>query len=195
MSEVTDSGTAERPGKRERLIASATDLVHRQGVQRTTLAEIAQAADVPPGNVYYYFKTRDDLVRAVIGSHAESVRALLASLERRATPAARLKALAHSWADVAELVASHGCPIGTLCSELGKQDDGLGRDAAGLFQLILDWAEEQFRAMGRKDARELATTLLAGVQGAAVLAHGFGDPNLMTRQARRLERWIDSLAA
>jgi AcrR family transcriptional regulator len=60
--------TRERPGKRERLIASAADLLHRQGVERTTLAEIAKAADVPPGNVYYYFKTRDELVHAVIES-------------------------------------------------------------------------------------------------------------------------------
>src|SRR5881394_889924 len=115
---MPNSTVQTRPGKRERLIASAGELLHRQGVQGTTLAEIAAAADVPPGNVYYYFKTRDDLVSAVIESRAEEIRKLLRSLERRSSPGARLKGLINSWADVAELVAAHGCPLGSLSSEL-----------------------------------------------------------------------------
>jgi TetR/AcrR family transcriptional regulator, transcriptional repressor for nem operon len=189
---MTDS-TSQRPGKRERLVASATELVHSQGFERTTLAEIAEAAEVPPGNVYYYFKTKDDLVRAVIESRAERVDALLASLDRRSSPTARLKALTRTWAEADELVAANGCPMGTLCSELNKQADGLDRDAARLFERLIDWAEDQFREMGRKDARELAFTLFAGVQGAALLSNTFRDPKLMRSQVRRLERWIDSL--
>jgi TetR/AcrR family transcriptional repressor of nem operon len=183
-----------KPRKRERLIASAKELLHSQGVERTTLAEIAEAAEVPPGNVYYYFKTKDDLVRAVIESRAESVEGLLASLDRRSTPATRLKGLTRSWADVDELVAANGCPIGSLCSELNKLADGPDREAAQLFQRLIDWAQSQFREMGRKDARELAVTLFATVQGAALLANTFHDPKLMRTQVRRLERWIDSFA-
>src|SRR3990170_4148243 len=145
---MTHSGTETRPGKRDRLGEGAGEPLHRQGVERTTLAEIANAADVPPGNVYYYFKTRDDLVRAVIDTRAESVQALLTSIERRSTPKARLKALARSWADVADLVAASGCPIGSLSSELNKQDTPLAEDAAKVFRLVLDWAEVQFREMG-----------------------------------------------
>jgi AcrR family transcriptional regulator len=188
------SGTDKRPGKRERLVASATDLLHQQGVQRTTLAEIADAADVPLGNVYYYFKSRDELVRAVIDSREDSIRTLLRSFDRRSSPRTRLKGLARSWADVADLVASHGCPLGSLCFELNKQGDGLAEDAAHLFRVVLDWAEDQFREMGRKDARDLATTLFAGVQGAALLANTLRDPKILSREVRRLERWIDALA-
>ncbi len=191
---MTDSQTEERPGKRERLVASAAELILRQGVEATTLAEIAQAADVPPGNVYYYFKTRDELVRAVIDQRTNQFRALQQSFERKPTPAARLKALVRSWAESRELVAEYGCPMGTLCSELNKQPDGPVREAAQVLALPIDWAETQFCEMGHKDARELAITLLAGVQGAALLANTFNDPQLMTRQTRRLERWIDTLA-
>jgi len=69
---MTDSNSGQvtaskqRPGKRERLIAAAAQLLHQQGIERTTLAEIATAADVPAGNVYYYFKTKDDVIAAVI---------------------------------------------------------------------------------------------------------------------------------
>jgi TetR/AcrR family transcriptional regulator, transcriptional repressor for nem operon len=193
---MTHSATdaQKRPGKRERLVASATELLHRQGVQATTLAQIADAADVPPGNVYYYFKTRDDLVCAVIDARAEQVHELLGSLDRRSTPQARLKGLTHSWAEVAEMVADHGCPIGSLSSELNKCDGELAGAAAGVFRLVLDWAEEQFRAMRRRDARNLAITLFGGVQGAALLANTLKDPKILEREARRLDRWIDSLS-
>jgi AcrR family transcriptional regulator len=48
------------------LVAAARELVYRQGVEPTTLADIAQVADVRLGNVYYYFKTKDDIVAAVV---------------------------------------------------------------------------------------------------------------------------------
>jgi TetR/AcrR family transcriptional regulator, transcriptional repressor for nem operon len=182
-----------RPGKRERLVNSASQLLHRQGVANTTLAEVASAADVPPGNVYYYFKTREELIRAVIDSHAEAVRTLLGSFDRRPDPRERLKGLAHSWTDVADLVAAHGCPIGSLTLELAKHDDGLGDASAQLFRAMLDWSETQFRALGRPDPRADATTLIAAVQGAALLANALHDTALMEGEVRRLDAWIDSL--
>jgi TetR/AcrR family transcriptional regulator, transcriptional repressor for nem operon len=190
---VPNSSTDKQPGKRDRLVASAAELLHRQGVHGTTLAEIASAADVPQGNVYYYFKTRDDLVQAVVEARSEEVRRLLESLDRKSSPRARLKGLAHQWADSAELVAAHGCPLGSLCSELNKLDVGLAADAAGLFRLVLDWAEAQFRELGLKDARDLAVSLFGAVQGAALLSDTLGDPKILAREVRRLDRWIDSL--
>ena len=103
-------------------MASASQLLHSRGADGPTLAEIAHAADVPPGNVYYYFKTRDDLVRAVIAARAEEIRALLASIEGRSTPRLRLKAMTRSWTDMADLVVAFGCPIGTLASDLSRRD-------------------------------------------------------------------------
>lgn len=190
MANVNSTG---RAGKRERLVAAAGDLMHRQGVQRTKIAEVADAADVPPGNVYYYFKTRDDLIRAVIDAQAAQFGAMLAALEGLPNPAARLKALARSWDDMRDLVARHGCPVGNLSSELGKNEDGLERYAAQSMNLIIDWAEAQFRELGSPDPRDLAVTLLAGVQGAALLANTLRDPHIMTRQVHHLEHWIDSL--
>jgi TetR/AcrR family transcriptional regulator, transcriptional repressor for nem operon len=35
---------------------------------------------------------------------------------------------------------------------------------------------------------------MASYQGIALLTNTFSDPELMTREARRIERWIDSLA-
>jgi AcrR family transcriptional regulator len=188
------TNSAKSKGKRDRLIASAAELVYRDGVERPTLAEIAQAADVPPGNVYYYFKTKDELIEAVIESRAAQVRDLLETLDRRRTPAARLKALAHNWVEFRDMVETQGCPLGTLCVELIDRGDGLEREAPKLFSPLLEWSAEQFREMGVRDARDHALTLISTVQGAALLSSTFRDSEILVSQVRRLERWIDSLA-
>jgi AcrR family transcriptional regulator len=181
-------------GKRDRLVAGARQVLHEQGVEKTTLADIAQAAQVPAGNVYYYFKTKDELVQAAIDAHAQDIQTMLASFDRHRSPKARLKSLVRALTDQRELAARYGCPQGTLCSELNKRDDGLDRAAAQLMELSIDWAERQFRSMGRRDARDLAVAMIAAYQGISLLTNTFRDPELMLREARRLERWIDSLA-
>jgi TetR/AcrR family transcriptional regulator, transcriptional repressor for nem operon len=194
LSELTDSLTTSAEGKRERLVRSAGELLHRHGVDRPTLADIARDAGVPPGNVYYYFKTRDELIESVIETRADGMRQLLRSLDQLAKPEARLQALARVWLENRDDIAAHGCPIGTLCSELNKRGRGLEEAAATLISLSLAWMTDQFRQLGHRDARELAVTMLATVQGAALLANTLRDPKIMTSQIRRLDRWIDSLA-
>jgi TetR/AcrR family transcriptional repressor of nem operon len=192
-SEVDLRDIQPSPGKRERLVSAACQLFHQQGVERTTLADMAQAAGVPLGNIYYYFKTKDELIQAVINAVTQDLRKQFDSLDRHRSPKARLKALVHSLTDQRDLVAQFGCPMGSLCSELDKRTDGLDRVAAGLFSAVLDWVELQFRAMGRKDARDLAVALLAAYQGISLLTNTLRDPELMIREGRRLCLWIDSL--
>jgi AcrR family transcriptional regulator len=183
-----------RLGKRERLVAAASQLLHQQGSERTTLAEIAKLADVPVGNVYYYFKTKDEVIAAVIDAHAQQIRATLASIEtRHRSPKASLKALVRELASQSELVAQYGCPLGSLCSELDKRGPGPPFTVSQLMRLPLDWAEEQFRQLGRRDARDLAFDLLAAYEGNALLANTLRDPGILSSAARRIDRWIDAL--
>jgi TetR/AcrR family transcriptional regulator, transcriptional repressor for nem operon len=193
-SEMTNSELGKQLSKRERLVEGACRVVREQGVEATTIAAIAEAADVPVGNVYYYFKTKDELIEAAIDAHADHIQTVLGGFERHGTPGARLKALALSWTEMAEEVARYGCPHGSLCQELAKRDDGLDRRAAKLMALAVDWSEEQFRLMGKSYPRDLAVGLIAGVQGAALLTSSLRDPEILTRQAHRLARWIDELA-
>ncbi|SEF91144.1 DNA-binding transcriptional regulator, AcrR family [Nonomuraea solani] len=188
---MTDS---TRAGKRERLAGAAVRVLHEQGVEKTTLADIARAADIPVGNVYYYFKTKDQLVEAAIEAHGRQLDTMIGALEELPAPQDRLKALLGGWIDQRDLTARYGCPTGTLASELDKRDDGLDRAIATVMERLLDWAEGQFAAMGRADARELAVALIAAYQGISLLTNTFRDPGLMAMEGRRLERWIDSLA-
>jgi TetR/AcrR family transcriptional repressor of nem operon len=184
----------QRPGKRERLIAAATRLLHEQGIERTTLADIAKAADVPAGNVYYYFKTKDEVIAAVIEAHVQQVKTTLAAIDaHHRSPQSRLKALVREFTAQSEIVAQHGCPLGSLCSELGKRVKQPGFAAAELMRLPIEWAEEQFRSLDRRDAHDLATDLMAAYEGSALLANTLGDPSILSSAARRLNRWIDTL--
>jgi AcrR family transcriptional regulator len=180
-------------------VTAARELVYLKGIAGTSLADIAQAADVPVGNVYYYFKTKNDIVGAVVHTHEDQLRSLIAELERRhRSPQKRLKAFVGVLAQravtsAAQYGAQYGCPYGTLSSELAMRADGPDPLAATLMRIQLDWTEQQFRAMERHDARDLAVELMAAYQGSAVLTSTLGDAELMTHQAQRLRRWIDQL--
>lgn len=191
--------------KRRALTAAAARVLHEQGVERTTLADIARAADVPVGNVYYYFKAKDDLVRAALDEHSGHLDDLTARLDELPDPRERLKALVATWVDARETAARHGCPTGTLAVELDKRADGTLDAAAGeVIRRLLGWAAEQFRALGAADdagdaaadaddADDLALTLVAGYQGMSLLANALRDPGVMVREGARLNRWLDSL--
>ncbi|MGH3722604.1 MAG: TetR/AcrR family transcriptional regulator [Mycobacterium sp.] len=194
MTDSTDADSSARRGKRERLIDSACELLYSQGIARTTLAEISEAANVPLGNVYYYFKTKDAIVEAVVEARTEQLRGATAALQRKhGTPKTRLKALVGMLAEERDMIADHGCPFGTLCTDLSKQSGEANPLTAPLIQTLLDWAEQQFRALGLHDASDLAVELLVAYQGSAVLTNALGDPEVMTREARRIEKWISAL--
>ncbi|SOB83962.1 transcriptional regulator, TetR family [Streptomyces sp. 1331.2] len=182
--------------KRRRLSAAAARVLHEQGVERTTLADIAREADVPVGNVYYYFKTKDELVRAALSEHGAYLDELTGGLEQLADPRDRLKALVQAWIDQRDLAARFGCPTGTLAVELDKRADGdLDVEAGAMLRRLLDWAAGQFRELGLPDPDGLALTLVAGYQGMSLLANALRDPDVMTREGARLLRWLDSLEA
>ena len=183
-----------RTGKRERLVAAAGHLFYEQGVERTTLAEIAAAAEVPLGNVYYYFKTKDDLIAGVVDAHVAGVEGTIAALEQLRSPARRLKGFIGALADEAERVAEHGCPRGTLCGELGKRSDVKPPERALLLRSSIEWVELQFQQIGRTDAGDLAVQLIGAYQGATVLAHAHGQSRLLTSEVERLQHWIDAVA-
>jgi AcrR family transcriptional regulator len=198
MADLIDVDGASSPtpaGKRERLIAAACDLFYRQGIAGTTLAHIAEAAEVPLGNMYYYFKTKDNIVAAVIEARIEEMRSATATLQRRhGSPKARLKALVALLADSRDTIARHGCPYGTLCTELANQSTESPALTAPLMQTLLDWIEQQFDAMGQRDAHDLALQLVIAYQGSAVLTNALAQPEVMAREAKRLEKWINALA-
>lgn len=192
---MTDSALRTGNSKRERLVAAAKQILHEQGAEATTLADIAQAAGVPVGNLYYYFKTKNDIIAAVIDAHERDIRGMLAAIEAaQADPRQRLKDLFAALGGQADLVARYGCPHGSLCQELVKYAEKADvLDVARLVRLPLDWCERQFALLGCPDAQDLAVQAIAAYHGSALLTSTLRDPSLLAAQSRRMAAWIDSL--
>ncbi|GLW25977.1 MULTISPECIES: TetR/AcrR family transcriptional regulator [Microbispora] len=194
MTDSTVSRAGAASAKRRRLTAAAAEVVHRQGAERTTIADIARAAGVPVGNVYYYFKTKDELVAAALDEHARHLAELTGRLERLPDPRERLKGLVETWIGQRDVAARWGCPTGTLAAELDKRGEGgLDAEAGRVIRLLLDWAERQFRELGLPEPDGLALTLVSAYQGMSLLANALRDPEIMKREGDRLLGWLGSL--
>ena len=181
--------------KRDRLIEAAKILFYQQGVTGTTLADIAQQAEVPLGNIYYHFRTKEALVEAVIQAHLQELQSLFAQLDRDPDPRQRLLELLAAERKSEQTLARYGCPYGSLSQELNKEDGQPATMAALLFQAYLDWAATQFRLLGKdeEEARDLAMDLISSMQGTFVLTNSFRSPELLQRKLQRLETWLRTL--
>jgi AcrR family transcriptional regulator len=182
------------PDKRARLVEAAGRLVHRQGFGQTTLADVAREAKVPLGNIYYYFKTKEEIGRALVHERACSIRARLDKWSELPEPRRRLSAFIEMTAANRDSLAECGCPIGSLCQELNKEGGALAGEAAGVFAASLGWLEEQFRLLGAgRESPGHALHLLSALQGASLLTNTFRDPKLMLRETIRLKEWVGTL--
>lgn len=182
--------------KRERLLEAARALIHQQGFNQTTLAHIARESGVPLGNVYYYFKTKDDIVAAVIDDYRQRIDGMLREFEESVPdPRRRLLFLIKRTSGAKDELAMHGCPIGSLCQELNKcrGDTPLAARADDIFGDQIKWATRQFKAIGKKDAADLAVELIASLQGTILLANATHSPEMADRQLHRLARWITDM--
>ena len=180
--------------KRERLLDAAKHLIHTQGFGPTTLSDIARESGVPLGNVYYYFKTKDEIGAAVVDERRLEFRRLLETVEAQSPdPRVRLLAMLDFVRGIVDALVAHGCPIGGLCQELEKDGGPLAERADGLLKLQVEWATGEFRRLGRGDAEALGVHLIAALQGLTLVGHALHDPGAMNDQLDRLEAWIRAL--
>lgn len=180
--------------KRDRLTEAAATLAYTRGFASTTIGDIAAEAGIAPGSIYYYFKTKDDVGRAIADSLLARYRQLLAQWEEPDDPRERLGLYIGMYVNDAGTIMEHGCPIGSLCTELRKVSMDLGDEAAAIFRLTIDWAAQQFSALGLdpEQANANALHLLSSIQGAAVLSNALGSAEPLEREAARLTDWIST---
>src|SRR5258707_2175506 len=180
--------------KRSRLVSAAMDLAYQNGFGATSLADIAREAGVPLGNVYYYFKTKDEMGEAIVELRLAQLSAQRQRWNEAGSPKDRLCACVQGVFENKDFLAQRGCAVGTFCSELHKAGGSVATRATEIFAQHLAWIESQFRALGKgKDSKGLALHLLSAMQGVSVLAHTFHDSGLVATETKRLKSWIQSL--
>ena len=181
---------------RQRIVETANRLFYHQGYHKTSFSDVVEATGVPRGNIYYYFKTKEEILDAAIAHRLERISQMLEQWtgEYR-TPIERLHRFVNILDDSVESIARYGCPMGSLNTELGKSDPELQDRAAQLFALFEHWLADQFAELGYADrAHELAVRVMAIGQGISTLTHIHHDSQLLKRERQRLRSWIDQLA-
>jgi AcrR family transcriptional regulator len=184
------------PTTRDQIVEAADRLFYRQGYEHTSFADIAGAVRISRGNFYYHFKTKDQILAAVIDARETSTRDMLEGWERAADdPAERIRSFVRMWFVNRADIQRYGCPVGTLCAELAKLEHASVDEARELFSLFRAWLREQFTQLGYgAQADVLALHLLSRSQGVASLAHAFHDEAFIKREVDEMCAWVDGLA-
>lgn len=180
---------------RDRIVEKADALFYEAGFTATSFADIAAAVGISRGNFYHHFKTKDEILEAVIGRRMARTRQLLDRWQADgAQPRDRILCFIRMLIANRTPIMDFGCPAGTLCSELAKLDHEAQPRAAEILGLFRDWLAGQFRALGTgAQAEALALQLLIRSQGVAVLASAFRDDALLRREVAGLTHWLDRL--
>ena len=178
---------------RQRIIQAANRLFYRRGYNRTSFTDIVEAAGVPRGNIYYYFRTKDEILLAAIEHRLDIIETMIEEWNRNfADPRGRLRRFAQVMVNSREATARYGCPMGTLNAELGKDQRALQLKARALFERFVEYLSEQFTLAGHDSgqAQRLARELLARAQGLNMIAHVFADADYLLEEQRTLDAWI-----
>lgn len=182
---------------RELIVEAADRLLYQKGFEYTSFADIADDVKISRGNVTFHFKTRDEILEAVIELRLEGTRQMLNQWEREGkSPADRIKSFINILIANRAKILLYGCPVGTLCTELAKLEHTALPHASQVFGLFRDWLSRQFSQLGHKvEADPLAMHVLAWSQGVATLASAFHDETFIRAEVRQLEGWLQSLSA
>jgi AcrR family transcriptional regulator len=179
-------------GTREQIVDAANRLFYEQGFERTSFAAIGEAVGISRGNFYYHFKTKDEILEAVIQARLASTRQMLAEWSDGATgPLERVQRFVEIVITNQGDIENYGCPVGTLTNELAKLGHPSRAHAVSVFEVFRTWLREQFEELGRTaDADELALHVLTFSQGVATLSNAFHDRAFVQREVDRLNTWL-----
>ena len=181
---------------RQRIVEAANRLFYHKGYNQTSFSDVVLAAGVPRGNIYYYFRTKDEILEAAIRYRTERIAQMLDGWTGTyRTPIERLHRFIDILSDSAESIMRYGCPMGSLNTELGKDQGESQEQAENLFKVFESWLTDQFAELGYAGrARELALRLMSRGQGISLMAHVHDDPAFLRREKEHLGRWLDQLA-
>lgn len=179
---------------RDHIIEAADQLFYRQGFEHTSFSNIADAVQISRGNFYHHFKSKDEILNAVINVRLSNTQMMLEKWEIEGkTPEDRIRSFINILIVNRAKIKQYGCPVGTLCTELAKLNHTLQSEANSLFMLFRIWLRRQFTLLGREaDADELAMHLLARSQGIAILANAFHDEKFIKHEVKQMSDWLSS---
>ncbi len=107
---------------RDRILRTGADIVHLKGFNNTGLQEILDAAQVPKGSFYNYFKNKEDFGLAVVDYYDQHFAYLAKTIleDFSIPPVQRISRVLDGFDDFFKAHDfTYGCPIGNLAQEMG----------------------------------------------------------------------------
>jgi len=178
---------------RQQIVEAADNLFYGQGYAQTSFADIAAAVKISRGNFYYHFRTKDEILDAVIEKRLADREALLAKWDETATsPAGRIECFIRIVIVNQTKIMAYGCPVGTLITELTKLGHVSRNKAGEIMAVFRDWLVRQFEELGcsAEEAEENALHVLSWSQGVATLAQTFKDEAFVGREIGQILNWL-----
>jgi len=180
---------------RQRIVDAADHLFYSRGYNQTSFSDISDETGIPRGNFYYYFKTKEDILAAVVDARLHEFKEMLLSCEKESTdPLQRLQALTRFPLQREEQVLKYGCPIGSLSAELAKEQDTEISQAriTAVFDLLKNWIEAQVNHLHlNKPAEDVAKDMLAKMQGIIMIANVYKDTTFLHRGVKDVQHWLN----
>jgi AcrR family transcriptional regulator len=158
--------------RRERLVDTATELFYRNGYHATGIDRIVAEAGVAKMTLYKHFRSKDELILAVLRRRDETFRNwLMGEVDRRgASPRERLLVLFDVLQEWFRKNEYRGCMFINAGAEYGAPDSAIRAVACEHKRLLSTYVEQLAREAGATDPAELAAGLTLLVDGATVAA-------------------------
>lgn len=184
---------------RQRIVDAADHLFYSRGYNQTSFSDISDETGIPRGNFYYYFKTKEDILAAVVDARLSEFKVMLKHCDESSSdPLQRLLSLTKFPLQKEAQVLQYGCPIGTLSSELVKKQDTEISQArlTAVFDLLKSWIGVQLNQLGQSTrGDEIAMNLLAKMQGVIMLANVYKDAEFLHKGIKEIQSWLNQTLA
>lgn len=199
MRQVKENAVTKRgQARREALVQAAAELFWTRGYDASSLADIATAARVPLGNVYYYFKTKGDLAGAVADLFVNQTETLIEEVRAETPePRRRLRLLIARLKAGQQSRVQQGCPIYSATRDFRSTQPDRADRAAESFSLLTGFIATELGRTGLRPSIALsrARAVIADWQGSIALAHALGEPPVLAECFNRMERTLGVAAA
>ncbi len=160
---------------RQRMIETAVHLFRRQGYHATSWRNLVEAAGTPWGSAYHHFpggKEQLGVAAIELGSAVVVGEMRQFLVETKSVPAA-VRAWCRASAErLAESDFTEGCPVATVALESTRESKAIAAASERAFDLWRGLLRDRLASLGvrKKRAAELATIVLANVEGGLLLA-------------------------
>ncbi len=180
--------------RREVILNTANDLIYKKGYNKTSIADISNLIGITKGNLQYHFRSKDDLLVAIIDLRLSQMGEVLERFENESTnPMARLKSVVRMVSGEEEGLSNYGCAIGSINAELGKCQRPLQQKALKMFEQLRDFIEQAFIELDSKSAKSNSMHMLSMIQGAALMSYVYRDTELLQRECNLIMEWLVEL--